>query len=344
MPMGAPTTHQPVVQGRTDEELAARAMMDEISAQAEALMKKYKDDPSGLATELIPNPAEKGDFLSNWERSQIAYRVLDRYADKGGLAAALATKLTDDRVKALVPTHSSLLMSFAMALQKQAFRADAERISGHLVDPAHGHLFAEGATQSPAVTASLERHGAALQSVGGGVGPTVFDEYWIVIETMPPLLTPEAYLAEMATDLNTAVNDETFDKINVFKRITEDQKRGAPAVGDVYDINIYGPDNGAVMLVEQTRSHFVFQTVTTDATGSHPEYGSREFGFEMQKDSSVRWYTRGVSRPGSVVAAAIGAPLQKEGWTALLKGIANSLQSRGGKQRSGSFGHWIRRL
>ena len=70
-----------------------------------------------------------------------------------------------------------------------------------VVDPAHGHLFGETASQSAAVQGALGTHGARLQSITGGVPSTTFDEYWIIMDAMPPKQTAEAYLTEMSQDL-----------------------------------------------------------------------------------------------------------------------------------------------
>ena len=46
---------------------------------------------------------------------------------------------------------------------------------------------------------------------------------------MPPGLTPEQYLAEMAADLNGTVHDGVFDTINRFNR----RHNRDPKVGDI---------------------------------------------------------------------------------------------------------------
>jgi hypothetical protein len=270
--------------------------------------------------------------------------VLARFPDQAALANAIARQLPNERVRQLAAQRRHELSELAMTVQRGGNRAEAERIVSILVDPAHGHQFGGTALQSTTVQGALASHGAQIQSITGGVGPSVFDEYWIVMDAMPANLTPENYLAELSQDLNAAVRSEAFNRINIFKRTERDRKRGSPTVGDVYDIDIMGPDEGSVMLVERTPQHFIFQTIETSQTGTHPEYGSRQFGFEVLSDGATRWYTRGVSRPGSDAAAIIGGPIQERGWTAMLTGIASTLQSRGGRPRPGSFGHWIRRL
>jgi hypothetical protein len=332
------------VQRITDEALEARQMMNDVDSRANAMVQQYRSDPAGLATRLITDLSSSIDTMTDWENTQIGSRVLQRYPDQAGLGNEIARQLTNDRVRQLVALPRNGLGMLAMTVRRGGNGAEAERIMSIVVSPSHGHLFGETATRSAAVQSALGPHGAQIQSVTGGVGPTVCDEYSIIMDAMPPNLTAEAYLTEMSQDLNAAVHNSEFDRINVFRRTQQDQQRGAPAVGDVYDINILGPDNGSVMLIERTPNHFIFQTVTTPQTGTHPEYGSREFGFELLQGGGVRWYTRGVSRPGSEAAGIVGAPIQERGWTAMLTGIGNTLQSRGGRLRAGSFSRWIRRL
>lgn len=205
----------------------------------------------------------------------------------------------------------------------------------------HRRLKAESWSTDSTIVAALASHGASFQSSSSGwaSGDFIHDEYSIVMDTMPSGTTPEAYLQEMAKDLNKAVNSSDFDSINTFHR--RPLGTGGPAVGDVYHIDIAGPDNGSVMLVESASDHFIFQTVETKEDGTHPEYGARQFGFERLEGGAVRWYTRGTSRPGHAPGGGtIGRHAQEKGWTSMLKGMAAELVSRGGTERSGSFGSW----
>ena len=74
---------------------------------------------------------------------------------------------------------------------------------------------------------------------------------------MPQNLSPEQYLYEMAVDFNKAVNSKQFDKFVEFTKISP----GAPDVGSFYTIDLPGPDDGNVMIIEMTSSSFIFQVV-----------------------------------------------------------------------------------
>jgi hypothetical protein len=157
---------------------------------------------------------------------------------------------------------------------------------------------------------------------------------------MPANLPPESYLLEFARDPNGAVNHGLFNVINVFTKRTKTD----PKIGDIYDIDILGPDNGSIVLVALSPgfgissgdSWFDIQTVSCDKYGSHPENGAREFGLQYVPDG-VAFYTRGVSRPGNIAVRIAGAGPQMIGWTAMMKGISESIRRRGGTPKENSF-------
>src|SRR5262249_37809901 len=122
-----------------------------------------------------------------------------------------------------------------------------------------------------------------------------------------------------------------FDSINVFTR----RRSGKPVLGEIFDIDILGPDNGSVALAAFDSDSFVFHTVKTKKYGRHPECGSREFGYE-ELAGATKFYTRGASRPSAFVAGVggglvrLGGKLpQMAGWTRLMMGVAGTIRARG---------------
>lgn len=194
-------------------------------------------------------------------------------------------------------------------------------------------LRAEGWKKTDEIKSSLEKADAVVQSVDDGSGDFIFDEYKVEVSRMPTDLGPEELLKDLATALNATAKNEEFDLINFFKR----RRKVAPAPGEIVDIDIMGPDNGSVILGEMGKTYFIYQTIDCAETWSHPENGSREFGFEIG-DTKITFYTRGVSRPGNFVIGMLGSEPQRRGWTALMKGISNQINSRGGTSDFSSFG------
>ena len=182
--------------------------------------------------------------------------------------------------------------------------------------------------------ASAEDASAKFQALSDGSGTYVYDEYRIFIIRMPPSLSAGAYIMEMARDPNRAINNSTFNHINEFTK----RSKTDPAIGAVYDIDILGPDNGSIVLVALSEAFgisdkegwFDIQTISCNKTGSHPENGAREFGFEATA-GGYRFYTRGVSRPSNWAVRLAGAWPQKTGWTAMMEGIRDTINQRGGQ-------------
>lgn len=156
----------------------------------------------------------------------------------------------------------------------------------------------------------------------------------MVIERMPPGVTPEAFLVEFGTHLNRTVNDGVFSGVNIFKR----RNTGPLRLGEIVDINMFGPDNGTVILSALETNYFIY-TVLNNVTygGEHPEYGSREFGFERLHDGTIKIYTRAVSSPADILADKIGKHFQEGGWTSMTRGMGRTITRRGGKTAANSF-------
>lgn len=194
-------------------------------------------------------------------------------------------------------------------------------------------------TANPQIAAANDST-CKFQTLSDGSGPYVCDEYSVLIAKMPSTLTPEDYMLEFAKDPNGAVNNGLFNTINVFTK----RSKTDPKIGDIYDIDILGPDNGSIVLVDLSPgfgnssgdSWFDIQTVSCQKYGSHPENGAREFGFQYTSDG-IKYYTRGVSRPGNAAVRIVGAVPQTMGWTAMMKGISESIKRRGGVPRENSF-------
>ncbi len=204
----------------------------------------------------------------------------------------------------------------------------------HQMTESHDRLYAQAYLRDPAVVAAVAASGGTLQTHDGGRSFLVYDEYSMLIERMPPGVTPEAFLIEFGTHLNRTVNDGGFSTVNVFKR----RNNGPLKVGEIVDINMFGPDNGTVILSKLESNYFIYTVLENDTYGGeHPEYGSREFGFERQHDGTIKIYTRAVSSPADILADKIGKHFQEGGWTFMIRGMARTITRRGGRAVPNSF-------
>lgn len=209
----------------------------------------------------------------------------------------------------------------------------ATQTSGSTMAESHQRLKAEGWVRRPEIQDAVRKAGGTLQSVNGGTGYIVYDEYSIVVDQMPPGMTPEAFVLELAQNLNKTANDGMFNGVNVFTR----RRGGPPTAGEIVDIDIAGPDNGSVILAEITSTYFIYQCIKTSWGGVHPEFGSREFGIQRLDGGAVLVYTRGCSSPENRVVGFVGAAPQSVGWTRLMRGLSDTIAAKGGRPRASSF-------
>jgi hypothetical protein len=173
---------------------------------------------------------------------------------------------------------------------------------------------------------------------------TVADEFTTVVK-MPARLKPTDIFKDMRRGLDTVGNSdsaERFKAIGTFsyfdKKAVVARPGGLPGIGDILQVNIEGPDNGDVMITglyeSPTNSYFRYSTLTNDLPGgggTHPNNGSREYGFETLPKGDVRFYVRGVDQFVSEVQGFVGAGEQKAFWINFLQGVADRVEEAGGK-------------
>ncbi len=308
--------------------------------EAKGLIEKHTSwgnlDEDALGTELAKLLPGDGELVRE---------VMDQLGggDRDDVAEALVKGLSGDELRVLATDSSKkgILQRLVQEMNSAVGVSDEEEVQIERAVKAtsntHGRIIAAHVV-SQTVKDALKKAGATIQKIEDGSGSYVFDEYSVVIDKMPPGTTAEQFLRELAKDPNGTVNDAGFNAVNVFK---PRRTSGSPAAGDIYDIDILGPDDGSVVLADLSftadKSHFTFVTITTPETGTHPEYGNREFGYFRNGDGSYTFYTRGASRPANAAARVGGAAPQAVSWTRMMKGISNTIATRGGTPRPDSF-------
>jgi hypothetical protein len=272
--------------------------------------------------------------------------VFDRLdkSDRAVVALAIAAKAEDIKLGAISfdPAGRELLRTLVTELgtgpTTDAEHGQMQRIA-EVVFPIYGIMTTEAWKDDPLITAALAAADATLQSVQDGCCDIVYDSYEVTITAMPTDLTPEAFLSEFQFDLNKVADSTQFNIINVFDRRDEDD---TVDLGDIYDIDMAGPDNGSVIVAVLDPKYMIVQTLETrlEETGVHPEFGSRQFGFEPI-DGGIRFFTRGASRPETPFPVKqVGALMQRVGWTGMVQGLGQAIASRGGAYDETSVRAW----
>jgi hypothetical protein len=335
-----------------------QAITPEIS-EVDSIVDRYTSffglrlDESGLARELRETIVDD---------PEVVREVLDRLARSDAIQVAreVAAQLLDDAVEVVASTSAgrATLLTIVRLLGESDDEDDHRELQRvvRVLSRSHNRMLSEPWLNDPAIAKAAADADARIQPLSGGSGFHVFDEYTVTVERMPENLSPEQFIDRLVRDLNATVANSDFDCLTIFQR----RESGDARRGEIVDIDILGPDNGSVMLVERESDHFTYATLTTPfvQTGEHPEWGVREFGFESNDDGSVTFYTRGVSRQdawtrnawiggyvfggpiGMLLASHAPAALQERAWSGLLKGIGESIERAGGHVRENGYGAW----
>jgi hypothetical protein len=175
-------------------------------------------------------------------------------------------------------------------------------------------------------------------------GETFMDEF-ITAVRMAARLKPADIFKDMRRGLDTVGNSdsaERFKGLGTFsyfdKKAVNARPGGLPGIGDILQVDIEGPDNGDVMITglfeSPINSYFRYSTLTNGLPGgggTHPNNGSREYGFETLSNGDVRFYVRGVDQFVSGVGGFIGEGEQTAFWINFLQGVADRVEEAGGK-------------
>lgn len=102
----------------------------------------------------------------------------------------------------------------------------------------------------------------------------------------------------------------------------------------VLKIDLLGPDNAAVVIVESTNDHWIFHTIATPDTGDHPVSGQRMFGYWNSAPNEFTFYTRGADRATGVFPSLVSEQLFEGGgalWATFQADIAGFVNSNSGE-------------
>ena len=264
-------------------------------------------------------------------------------SNRDDVGLSYAKNLSDDRVRELASTEEGqkMLRRVIGDLNTgQVFQSEAEQVQrlGKLLGGKHSRLLDD--TLPKEVQDKLKEAGMTHQPMKNGNGRVDFDEYSVTIDKMPPGVTPEEFLRRLRNNPNEAIPGEKF------KDWTEFARRGDPKAdakpGDIYDIDMWGPENGSVVLRDSAPNRFTVSTVDGAALGEHPIYGNREFGFDKNEDGSTTFYTRAADRrewmsgqlPLGLQAARAG---QRDTWKSMMSDLGAQIDEMGGFTRPGSI-------
>ena len=196
-------------------------------------------------------------------------------------------------------------------------------------------------TVPASLDALLTRDGHQVWNYPDGNGTTRADFHAGVL-ALPPGKTPESLLEDLANDINGTTGDGALRNWVVWPAAAERK------LGDQVDLDIAGPDNGAVGYVDFGPNRFCVITLQNDSVGVHPVNGIRCWGYvpiaikaqwTATSAEAARWagagqtymvYTMGIDSPSVPGAGGPGAILQQATWNALISDLLKENESSGG--------------
>ncbi|MCH9684792.1 MAG: LDL receptor domain-containing protein [Deltaproteobacteria bacterium] len=191
-----------------------------------------------------------------------------------------------------------------------------------------------------AVETKIENTGVTVHNYPAGNDWTRTDFHGAIM-ALPEGERPENLLKSLLNDPIKLTNNGSFSGWVGWPAANGDRE-----VGDVIDLDIFGPDNGAIAYWKIDVDRFCVITVENDNSGWHPVSGIRCWGYvpiqvnPNWKQTDNRWncgrptymfYTIGIdspSVPGGGTFGGVGA--QQSTWNALMRDLSIENHKKGG--------------
>ena len=191
------------------------------------------------------------------------------------------------------------------------------------------------------VEAMLTKGGVKMWNYPDGNGWTRTD-FHAGIMSLPTGDTPQALLSAMANDIIKATGNGDFSGWVGWPAAAGNRK-----VGDMVDLDIWGPDNGPVGYWKIDPDRFCVITLQNKTAGIHPVNGIRCWGFVPMainpnwmatNSGKKKWgcagptymfYTIGIDSP-SIAGGGLGSGMQASTWNALIRDLLRENDRNGG--------------
>ena len=184
-----------------------------------------------------------------------------------------------------------------------------------------------------AIRSEMSRRGFSIQTIGAARGDLSIDMYEVRIDRLPSGTSSTALIRHIRENLARFV-DSRNTEFNPYSPADGSKWRSSSPTGTVFNLDIAGPDNAAVVASLVTPTKWRFTTIETPDTGSHPVSGHREFGIRETDNGKFIVYTKGADRftytsaGGALETAAFAAANQL--WESFQEKVAAYVNANGG--------------
>jgi N-acetyl-anhydromuramyl-L-alanine amidase AmpD len=246
----------------------------------------------------------------NWDHFMDV--VTNRYC--AAQPAATAQGLTKRQTKSV----RSKAVAHAMVVGLE----DREKVRKYARD--YIDLFKWSPAQS--LVRDIEARGFSVQSLDAAAGDLNLDFYKVRITSFPSGWDAPRLLTQFIRDINSFL-DSGNTSFAPYDDIDAQKLASANPLGTVFELNIFGPDNAAIVISDVKPQFYAVTTIHTPRTGDHPVSGHRQFGYFVV-DGVTTFYTRGADRatlgfPGTETLIFAGAEKLWESFQTKLAAFVN---------------------
>jgi hypothetical protein len=156
----------------------------------------------------------------------------------------------------------------------------------------HADLFQWIPPQS--IVDQMAARGFGIQRIADAVGDINLDHYQIRIDRFPDGWDGPRLLQHFIRNVNSFV-DTGKTSFAPYGPSDVATLASANPIGTVFNLDIAGPDNAAVVISAAEAQYYAVTTIRTPDTGDHPVSGHRQFGYFIE-GATTTFYTRGADR------------------------------------------------
>jgi N-acetyl-anhydromuramyl-L-alanine amidase AmpD/V8-like Glu-specific endopeptidase len=181
------------------------------------------------------------------------------------------------------------------------------------------------------VVREIEARGFKVQTIDAAIGDLNLDRYPVAISRFPEGWDAPRLLQYFIRNINQFVDSDLTEFIPYDESDAQRLASSNPK-GTVFKLDIFGPDNAAIVISAAEPQFYIVTTINTPWSGDHPVSGHRQFGYIVEKDSTTTFYTRGADRatlgfPGTESAIFYGG---EKLWESFQSKLAAFINDNGG--------------
>jgi N-acetyl-anhydromuramyl-L-alanine amidase AmpD len=155
----------------------------------------------------------------------------------------------------------------------------------------------------------IEARGFKVQTIDAAVGDLNLDRYPVAITRFPSGWDAPRLLQHFIRNTNQFI-DTDLTEFTPYDDSDAQRLASSNPKGTVFKLNLFGPDNAAVVISAAEPQFYIVTTINTPWSGDHPVSGHRQFGY-IAEEGKTTFYARGADRatlgfPGTETATFFG--------------------------------------